>query len=178
MKIVFTVLVFATLASAQGWVEERTYVSGVVATPQIDGLFNQSIKGGVGSFEWFQVSKGYSQAYAGATYSPKSWFQIALGGGLEQAKSPARLGSYVWLGKGKASGLFIFENGGSGKWYKTESNYQLLSKLGFGTYSERFKGIGPKLELKVPHTPFKVWLAPLVKSGKVETVIGVRYSFK
>ncbi len=176
VKIVLAILAFAVLASAQNWVEERTYVSGGAATPRIDGLLTQSIKGNLGSFEWFQVQQGYSQAYAGATYSPKPWLQFALGGGLEEAKSPARLGSYIWMGKGKLSGLFVFEDGGSGIWFKTEANYQVFSKLGVGMLSERFKGTGLKFELSVPHTRLKAWFAPLFQNGKADPVVGVRYA--
>ncbi len=168
-------LLLAGLAFGQNWVEERTYFSGGNATPRIDGLLTKPVKGSLGSFVWFQVQQGYSQAYAGATYSPQPWVQLALGGGLEEDKHPARIGSYVWVGKGRVSGLAVFEDGGSGFWYKVETNCQVTAKLGLGTLTEAAKGTGPKLELALPHTPFKLWFAPLWKSGSLTPLVGLRW---
>ena len=180
MRLVAYVIVglvfLAKLAFSQNWVEEQTYVSGGVATPRIDGLFTRPVKGGLGSFVWFQVQQSYSQTYGGATYSPKPYVQLALGAGIESDKHPARVGSYVWLGKGAVSGLGVFEDGGSGFWYKVETNFQAAHRLGIGTYSDRLRGHGPKLEFLVPHTVLKVWLAPLVNDGSVRPLMGLRWS--
>jgi len=176
LAITMFVIVSAVQAFAQNWVEQRTYVSGGKAAPRIAGLLTRPVKGSLGSFVWFQVQEGYSQAYAGATYSPKPWVQFALGGGMEEARHPARLGSYVWAGKGLVTGLAVFEQGGSGFWWKVETNYQVRSALGIGTLSEAYKGTGPKLELSVPHTRLKLWVAPLWKHGSISPLIGVRCS--
>jgi len=165
-------------SSAQNWVEERTYVTVRAATPRIDGLFTAKIKGSMGGFVWFQTQQGYSQAYGGGTFSPKPWLQLAIGAGLEDSKHPARVGSYVWLGKGKIYGLAAFEDGGSGFWYKLETNYQATKMLGIGSLSERFKGSGPKVELSIPSTTLKLWLAPLVDRCTFRPVIGVRWNLK
>ncbi len=169
-------LLLAGQAFGQNWVEERTYVAGGVATPRINGLLTRPVKGVLGSFVWFQVQESYSQAYAGATYSPKPWMQLALGAGLEEDKHPARIGSYVWAGKGPVSGLAVFEDGGSGFWWKAEANYQAKPRLGVGMLSEVYKGTGLKLEFSVPHTRLKLWFAPLWKDGAVRPLVGVRWS--
>jgi hypothetical protein len=176
MTTVLVGLLLARAAFAQNWVEERTYISGGVATPRIDGLLTHPIKGGLGGFCWFQTQQAYSQAYCGPTYSPKPWIQFALGSGVETDKHPARVGSYVWLGKSKLSGLAAFEDGGSGFWYKVEANYQARKSLGVGMLSERFKGSGPKVELSLPHTGLKLWIAPLMGRHSFRPVIGVRWS--
>ena len=174
----FVLFMLAKAAFGQSWVEERTYVTAQGATPRIDGLFTAKVKGDLGGFIWFQVQQGYSQAYCGATFSPKSWLQLALGAGLEKAKSPTRVGSYVWVGKGRASGLAAFEDGGSGFWYKVETNYQIGKVFGLGSLSERFKGSGPKVEFSIPPTALKLWFAPLVDRQAFRPVIGVRWSLK
>ncbi len=179
MKVAtFVIFMLGKLAFGQSWVEERTYVTPQGATPRIDGLLTQPIKGQIGSFVWFQVQQGYSQAYGGATYSPKPWVQFALGAGLEEDKRPARIGSYVWIGKARLSALGVFEDGGSGFWHKAETNYQISKTLGVGSLSERFKGSGPKIEFSVPHTVLKLWFAPLVYKQTLRSVIGVRWSLK
>lgn len=169
-------LLLVKAALAQNWVEERTYVSGGVATPRIDGLLTKTIKGELGGFCWFQTQATYSQAYCGPTYSPKPWIQLALGLGIETDKHPVRVGSYVWLGKAKLSGLAAFEDGGSGFWYKVETNYQIRKALGIGILSERYRGTGPKIEFSVPHTTLKLWVAPLADRRSFRPVIGVRWN--
>jgi hypothetical protein len=176
--IVLAILLLARTVFGQNWVEERTYVTTQSATPRIDGLFTAKVKGNLGGFVWFQTQASYSQAYAGATFSPKPWVQFALGAGLEEAKHPARIGSYVWVGKARFSALAAFEDGGSGFWYKVETNYQAGKIVGLGTLSERFKGSGPKLEASIPHTALKLWFAPLLDSRTFRPVIGARWSFK
>ena len=178
MKILFVIFLFATILSAQTWVEQRTFVSEGQATPRIDGLLTQGIKGKLGAFTWFQVQSGYSQAYGGLTYSPKPWLELAVGPGLEQAKNPARVGGFVWIGNRQASVLFIPEYGGSGFWCKVEANYQLTKKVGVGLLSERFKGTGPRLESAIRHLPIKVWAAPLFEKHRVNGLFGIRYVFK
>ncbi len=164
---------FALLA--QNWVEERTYVVSGVASPRIDGLFARPLQNNFGTFVWFQVQQGYSQAYAGLTYAPKPWIQVAIGPGLEEDKHPMRIGSYVWMGKGKVSTLVAFEDGGSGFWWKSESNYQATKNFGLGHLYEHGKGSGPKVEFSIPHTRAKLWLVPSINRG-VQPLFGVRWN--
>jgi len=166
----------ASRACAQNWVEEQTYVNQGVVTPRIDGLFTKTVSKQWGSFAWLQVQQIYSQGYAGATYSPKPCLQFALGAGLEQDKHPARIGSYVYLCKGPVSGLTVFEGGGSGFWYKVETNYQATHRIGIGTLSERYRGHGPKFEYSVPHTPIKLWFAPLIIHNSISPLFGLRWN--
>jgi hypothetical protein len=174
--ILLGIILFTQTAHCQNWVEERTYVSEGAVIPRIDGLLTGHIKGNFGSFTWFQIQQGYAEAYGGATYSPKSWMQLALGVGIEEDKHPARIGSYIWMGKGPVSVLAVFEDGGSGFWYKVEATYQTKSKFAVGFLSERYHGTGPKMEFSVPRTALKLWCAPLIENGSVKPVLGVRWS--
>jgi hypothetical protein len=176
--ILVVVMLLAKVAAGQTWVEERTYVSGDVATPRVDGLLTKPIRGALGGFCWFQVQQEYSQVYCGPTYLPRPWIQFALGSGIETDKHPARIGSYVWLGKGKLSGLGAFEDGGSGFWYKVETNYQVGKVVGLGMLSERYHGTGPKVELSVPHTALKLWCAPFISAHSLRPVFCVRWSLR
>ena len=161
-------------ANAQNWVEERTFVSQGAATPRINGLLTKPIKGKWGSFLWFQTQQKYSQTYTGVTHSAKPHLQFALGVGLEEAKNPARMGGYVWAGNSKTSLLFVPEYGGSGFWWKLEANQKIRKSFGIGLLTERFKGTGPRMEYKIPRTPFVVWVAPLIERQKTNWLIGIR----
>ncbi len=171
--LIVVMMVFSELMFAQNWVEERTYISDGHATPRIDGLMTRPIKGRLGSFVWFQTQKGYSQTYAGATYSPKPWVQFALGGGLEEAKNPARVGGYVWLGNAKTSILFVPEYGGSGFWWKLEVNRKVNKSIGVGLITDPLTGSGPRVEYQIPKIRLTFWLAPLTRAN---TLIGIRWS--
>ena len=163
-------------ANAQTWVEQRTFVSGGQAAPRIDGLVSQTIKGKFGGFVWFQTEKNYSQAYGGITYSPKLWIQLAAGPGIEQDKKPLRVGGFVWLGSGKDSLLFIPEYGGSGFWWKLETNRKVNKSIGLGLLTERYKGTGPRVEYKIPKTKATVWVAPMFERHRANALIGIRWS--
>jgi hypothetical protein len=82
------------------------------------------------------------------------------------------------MGKAKLSGLAAFEDGGSGFWYKVETNYQVTSKAGIGVLSERYHGTGPKFEISVAHTAIKLWFAPLADRHSLRPVFGIRWSLK
>lgn len=176
MILLVLVALLSFSAPAQNWVEERTFLKDGVATPRVDGLFTKPLLGKLGTFAWFQVEKGYSQTYAGATYSPKPWVQFALGAGLEEDKNPARLGGYVWMGDAKNSLLFVPEYGGSGFWWKMEANRKVSKVLGVGLITERHKGTGPRLEYKIPKTHFAIWGAPMFDRRGANALVGIRWS--
>lgn len=173
--VVVSVLV-TPVVWGQNWVEERTFVSKGTATPRINGLLTSPMKGKWGSFVWFQIQKDYSQGYAGLTYSPRSWMQFALGGGLEQDKHPARVGGYMWAGNSKSSLLFVPEYGGSGFWWKLEANRKINKSVGVGFITERFKGSGLRVEYKIPKIPVVVWGAPLLQMNRQNLLIGIRWN--
>lgn len=179
IKVVLVVLVvlFAKNATAQtmGWVEERMFIKDGQVIQRIDGLVNGSVKNNLGTFVWFQVDKSYAQGYAGLTFSPKPWIQFAGGAGIEQDKSPFRVGGYIWLSKDKISLLFIPEYGGSGFWAKMEFNQGIGKHVGFGLISERYKGTGPRVEISI--SKFKLWAAPLWEKRRAAGLVGIRYKF-
>ncbi|TSA44758.1 hypothetical protein D4R52_03720 [bacterium] len=168
---------FSAMAPAQSWVEERTYFYQGEAKARVNGLFTRNFSKKVGAFVWFQVASGYSQAYGGFTYSPKPWIQFAAGPGLEQAKNPARVGGYVWIGGKGNSLLLIAEYGGSGMWGKFEYNRKIGKYIGIGAMSERFKGTGPRVQVSISRTPITIWGAPLVYKGSAVGLLGIRVSF-
>ncbi|MCL5435784.1 MAG: hypothetical protein M1275_01765 [Patescibacteria group bacterium] len=169
-------LLFARNLFAQTWVEERTFVSPGQTTVRINGLVTGGVIKKFGGFVWFQTQKGYSEAYGGATYSPKPWLRLALGAGVEEAKNPARAGGFVWMGNSKQYLLFIPEYGGSGFWWKLEGSRKINKTVGVGFLTERLKGSGPRVEYAIPHTPLKVWAAPMFERKRMNALIGIRWT--
>lgn len=103
----------------------------------------------VGYFAYALESKCWNEAYAGFTYSPTTWSQIALGYGQEQMPDPTRFGGWIWLGKGKVSCLYLFEDGGSGPWHKTVIQYQATPVVSLGVVSLMNQKLAPMAEIKL-----------------------------
>ena len=170
-------VLFTTHLFGQTYLEQRTFVSEGRAVARVNGLVTGNITKKLGGFTWFQVQKGYSEAYGGPTYSPKPWLQLAIGVGIEEAKNPLRSGGFVWLGNSKSSVLFIPEYGGSGFWWKLEANHKLTKSFGVGFLTERFKGSGLRFEVNVPHTPLKLWAAPMSEKERTNLLFGIRWNW-
>jgi hypothetical protein len=90
---------------------------------------------------------GWWQAYAGATYSPTQWSQVALGVGTEA--DGLRLGGWVWAGQGRYSFLHLFEQGGSGPWHKTMAMVKVNDSLNAGVIDRSFFGHGITAEYQL-----------------------------
>jgi hypothetical protein len=170
------------IAAAQSWVEERNYLSQHVLIYRVDGLLAGKVKGPIGDFVWFQTDRSYSEAYAGPSLTLKKWLVIAAGVGAEQSKHPGRLGSFIWAGNDRMTMVAVYENGGSGYWYKVEGNLRTNSHLGVGFLSERFHGTGPRVECGMSRSGsalsrVRLWVAPLADGGKIQTAFGIRMSF-
>lgn len=114
-------------------------------------LFGQSeISDQFGWFGYFLVTDGgYSEAYLGPTWAPISNLEIGLGYGIEAADDPGRFGGYVWTGKGKASLLCLYEDGGSGPWHRINLGYQVTPKLYLGVSDRSFYGKGALIWYKL-----------------------------
>jgi hypothetical protein len=169
-----------SMIHGQSWIEERNYVQAGNVTCRIDGLLNGRIKPPFGWFAWGQSDKNYSESYAGMSYQPNVWLQVAVGGGVEENQHPVRVGSYVWFGRRGFSSIAVFEDGGSGFWYKVEANYNPRKRFGVGALSERFHGTGPRFEVVVrtshqDKARGTVWIAPLVNGHSLDTVFGLRW---
>jgi hypothetical protein len=101
---------------------------------------------GFGLFGYGCVAPGWSEAYAGATYSPVSWIEIAAGAGSEQYTKQVRLGGWIWAGYGRFSGLYLLENGGTGRWHKLELRAKVAPTFSLGWVDKAAAGHGPFVE--------------------------------
>ncbi|MEI7792315.1 MAG: hypothetical protein WCI57_02430 [Candidatus Berkelbacteria bacterium] len=107
-------------------------------------------KNGFGTFGFAVISKFYSQAYAGATYSPNQHIWLELGYGLESVPgNSGRIGGTAILSSGQFSLVHCQESGGSGNFNKTVLNYQISPKVTLGVVDDKFNGTGPKVEYKL-----------------------------
>ncbi len=108
----------------------------------LDVFTTKSISTETGLFFYALGCEGYAEAYAGATWSPRPFIQLALGYGVEQANPSNRVGGWLWLGEGKLSFIHLFEDGGSGPWHKTELDYQLTPSVKIGLVDKTTWGNG------------------------------------
>lgn len=145
-------------------------------TPTSDVSFQRNLFGKVGMFAWGQVSPVYRQTYAGASYQFTSWLQAGVGGGIEQADSMARLGSFLYMSKGNNSLSCLYENGGSGQWHLAVYNHRIgKGRFGVGIFNQTRVGTGPRAEVNFGR--IKVWTAPLWEKDGHNVRYGVRYTY-
>lgn len=139
---------------------------------------HQPAKGRVGAYAFTLMTRGWSEAYGGATYSPTTWSQLGMGAGLEQADMPLRLNAFAaaW---GKPGVLFAtVEWGGSGWWYHTHVLFNTpVSWLKVGAMSRAYSGTGLRVEAMLWHA--KVFVAPLLShEDRTPSLLGgVRFTF-
>lgn len=184
MRGLVIVMISLTHALAQTWVDQRAFISQGRVTLRMSALMNTGTDKKLGGFAWLQTEKtllgkkkkDYGQGYAGVTYYFWPWLQVAGGVGLEDAENPARAGGFVWVGNKKHSVLFIPEYGGSGFWWKMEANRKLNKRFGIGILTERFKGTGTSLQVKIPKTPFVLWVVPMFEKRRVNGLFSVRWN--
>jgi hypothetical protein len=126
------------------------------ATPQVKTLISYGGKTKVGSFCWIQVGIKYYQTYCGATYTPAKWAQLGAAVGFEKDKNPFRVGTFLWLGKGRFSNLLVVEAGGSGEWHRNVASYQAHKNVSLSVTLQRFAGVGARVDITIPKTHFKI----------------------
>lgn len=145
-------------------------------TPTSDIWIQQGITGKFGMFVWGQITPSYRQTYAGASYQFTNWLQAGVGGGIEQADSMARLGSFLYMSKKSNSFFGIYENGGSGRWHVAVFNHKIgKSRFGIGIHNQAFVGTGPRLESNFG--PVNVWVATLREGTGNNILYGVKYTY-
>ena len=116
-------------------------LSGRGAT-SITSSLNHDFGHGFGAFAFLQDTRGWSQAYAGPTYSPCPEIQLGVGLGLESDTDEIRKGGFLWAGQGKLSLLALYEEGGSGSWHKHWLMYQVNEDWSIGVVDRSFYGEG------------------------------------
>lgn len=156
-----------------GFVESYNTADKLGITPQLNVYAHGPLKGKLGWSLWTLTSKTYSEAYAGLTFAPAKWVEISGSLGLETDNYPLRVGTCVWLGKGRWSLLSIHEQGGSGYWYRYLGKFQATKTVAVGVNSTRFLGTGPYAEKQFGK--ITVWGTYAIDNNK--GVAGIKFSF-
>lgn len=102
-----------------------------------------------GTFAYACVSEGWGEAYAGKTYSPAPWLELAAGAGLETGQDSLRFGGWAWAGQGHYSLLYVWERGGSGPWHKAIAMTKVTDALSLGVIDRSYYGRGVNAEYKL-----------------------------
>lgn len=163
-----------TLGNLHGNVEQENQISNGMLTPQVKSYLSYDFTKKVGAYCWLQTSKGYSQIYCGPTFSPKGFIQVGVAMGAQTGKKTLRIGSFVWVGKGKFSNTFILETSG-GNWCRNLTGYKASKTFTLTLVGERYKGFGPRLDVQIPKTKLSVG-GEVFPSSRVAR-FGFRYSF-
>jgi len=137
--LIVVLMLLASVVAAQNCVEIELDGKGATS---ITSTLNHDFGSGFGAFAFLQDTRGWSQAYAGPTYSPCSEIQLGVGLGLESDTDEIRKGGFLWAGKGDFSFLGLYEEGGSGPWHKHWLMYNVDKKWSVGLVDRSFYGEG------------------------------------
>ena len=141
--LIIAVILTATIAAAQSTAKVEVNQDGKV---QYDLLMQSQ-----NAFGYACLTDGWNEAYVGLNYSPAEWCEVALGTGIESDQVSARIGGWVWLGKGRVSFIHLFEDGGSGPWHKTTLMYKISDNFKAGLIDRAFYGRGITAECNLGH---------------------------
>lgn len=183
--VVLLVLLFAVPVSAQslsGFASFEILSGGrCPTTPLLNTWLQTGRRQGVFLFAWTQhemyTNQKWSEVYAGYHVYPRSWLQLALGTGIEDASPKWRLGWQVWAGGHGLNFTSSWEQGGSGAWDRTTFTAQVHPRVALGVFQQWGLGAGPLMEFKATKrvTP---WVTILRNSGEFHGMVGVRFAIQ
>jgi|GEM_PF-1046653 len=158
--------------------EEQTVFAGGEIVPDINGTIVRYLYGPVGLYSFFYVDRDYADALLGLAVAPTKWMVVTAGAGLEHAEEGSwRVGGMLWMGQKRWTSVTFLETGASGFWGRTEFTWRPAPWAGIGILADLSLGVGPRLELNIPHLPFQVWGASLYdwQDDRPAAALGVRF---
>ena len=157
--------------------EQQTVFADGETVPDVNATVVRLLRGPVGVYAYFFVDRGYADALVGPAYAPTPWLVVTAGAGVEQAEEGQwRVGGMLWLGNARYTSVTFLETGASGFWGRTEFAWRPAPWAGIGVLGDLQLGVGPRLEVNVPHLPVQVWGASLYdwKEDRPAAAVGVR----
>lgn len=147
MAVVVAMLCIAGVACASGTLGiTNTLNSGDTS---FDVYMNRSLDSHFGVFGCLSVSRDWSEAYVGPTYTFSPHFGLEIGYGVESGQLSGRWGGDIWACQGKTSVTYLFEGGGSGPWHKLKVLYSVTPRLTAGVVEKSGAGFGATASYKL-----------------------------
>lgn len=171
-------ILVAVPASAQTTVtpEEQFLVQSRVLTLQLDVDVEKTVSKTWTISAWGLKTADWGEFYIGLTKQITPWAALTLQAGMEQDKSPWRMAATLFLSGRNHEAFFLWEDGGSGKWYKL----YVIKSAGpaLGLFSQRYVGTGPMVQIPIGKK-IKIWTVPfaLQKGGQLSSLTGVKFIF-
>ena len=123
----------------------------------------------VGIWGFAYGEEHYISTTAGLYYDFTSWFELALAVGIEEFTDEKDIysrfaGSLLLFGESMCPTELYYENGASEEyWYLADLLCTPIDGLGFGIYSQRYAGMGPRVMIRLlSDLPLEIWAAPAV----------------
>ena len=164
-KILFFVVI--TILSLSSFSQTQIYLrsgENISAQPDINffGYGKKLNKSGTLKMSYFAlVEKSWAEGLIGLSYSPTSWCELGIMGGIETNPNIYRGSASICLTGKKFSFSTCIERGGGNDnwWYKTTALYSASKKLTVGLMSWRFNATGPYAEYSVSKA-ISIWSNP------------------
>lgn len=156
MVLLSLLVVSPAMAQTHGNIQLLSVNTEAGTTPRMGTFLTGTVYSDLGFFLWGQSDRNWAQMYCGPTYTPKAWIQAGIGVGFESYSKQARVGSFLWLGRGRYSVTLVDEEGESGRFTKVDAG-ATVGPVRVSYFRDNILGVGPKLAVKVPHTTLSLW---------------------
>lgn len=146
--------------------------------------------GRIGLWGFGYGERGYFSIVAGpyATLMQKGdvALEVGIGAGIENYTQPfdelsgryARYASYVALEGPKGILQYYYETGSTKEsWTQAEATWQVSDHFAIGAFHQTGDGTGPRVIVKLPKLPLKLWAGPMFGEGK-KFMAGMNLSFE
>ncbi len=147
--------------------------------PSVNGYFSNGKNASVFFLLGEKYAEGYLSFGRSATFAG-TFVAADAGLGVEQTSDGfgRMIAASVFAKKGSVSLLGIVERG-SGLWYKSHLKWQVVPQVSLGILAQRYAGIGPRVDVRIPRTPLTLWGAVLrdQELGRSGALIAVTSSF-
>jgi hypothetical protein len=139
----------------------------------------------VGGWGFAYREPWYGAASIGPFWDVTDWLEVGVAFGVESLANDlgvysefGRVASMMWLGNEKVSLNLYYEGGASRRdWYQVDAEWRPATWLGLGILSQTRSGTGPRVTVRIPHTPIEAWVAPALFDASAHgasTAIGVQ----
>ena len=177
IAVLLAIVVSASAGSFQ--LASQNAVFGGELAPSVSGYFSK----GKGVSTFFLVGEKYAEGYLsfGRSMTIAGTFVAADAGlGVEQTQDGfgRMIAASAFAKKGSVSLLGIVENG-TGLWYKSYLKWQVVPQISLGLLAQRYAGVGPRIDFRIPRTPVTLWGAVLrdQELGRSGGIVAVTSSF-
>lgn len=160
--------------AASCWMEALATVQSGSAVPQVSCGCSVPVSGtSIGISAFGLRTAGWSQVYAGPTWSPSGCCQLGISAGVEKAPGAWRTAGTCAVTTTLVNSFSVLEKGASGMWFRTAATTPVSRRVRLGILGQTSVGWGPYGEVvALPHTI--LWAAITTARGAMSGLVALQ----